>query len=37
MTPAEIARVFDWYSADLSQNATFSTGNPPPEYDLSRS
>ena len=23
MTPAEIARVFDWYSADLPQNATF--------------
>jgi hypothetical protein len=23
MTPAEIERVFDWYSADLPQNATF--------------
>ena len=23
MTPAEIARVFDWYSVDLPQNATF--------------
>jgi len=23
MTPAEIARVFGWYSADLPQNATF--------------
>ena len=23
MTPAEIVRVFDWYSADLPQNATF--------------
>jgi hypothetical protein len=23
MTPAEIARVFDWYSADLPQNAPF--------------
>ena len=23
MTPAEIARVFDWYSADLPQNVTF--------------
>ena len=23
MTPAEIARVFDWYSTDLPQNATF--------------
>ena len=23
MTPAEIAQVFDWYSADLPQNATF--------------
>ena len=23
MTPAEIARVFDWYNADLPQNATF--------------
>jgi hypothetical protein len=23
MTPAEIARVFDWYSVDLHQNATF--------------
>ena len=23
LTPAEIARVFDWYSADLPQNATF--------------
>ena len=23
MTPAEIARVFDWYSADLPHNATF--------------
>jgi len=23
MTPAEIARVFDWYSADLPQNTTF--------------
>ena len=28
MTPAEIARVFDWYSADLLQNYNFSTGNP---------
>jgi hypothetical protein len=31
MTPAEIARVFDWYSADLLQNCNFSTGNPPLE------
>jgi hypothetical protein len=23
MTPAEIERVFDWYSADLPQNITF--------------
>ena len=23
MTPAEIEKVFDWYSADLPQNATF--------------
>ena len=23
MTPAEIERVFDWYSADLSQNVNF--------------
>jgi hypothetical protein len=23
MTPSEIARVFDWYSAEISQNATF--------------
>jgi hypothetical protein len=28
VTPAEIARVFDWYSADLLQNYNFSTGNP---------
>ena len=27
MTPAEIARVFDWYSDDLLQNYNFSTGN----------
>jgi len=31
MTPAEIARVFDWYSADLPQNCNFSAGNPPLE------
>ena len=27
MTPAEIARVFDWYSDDLLQNYNFSPGN----------
>jgi len=31
MTPADIARVFDWYSADLTQHFKFSTGNPPLE------
>jgi hypothetical protein len=28
MTPAEIASIFDWYSADLPQNCNFSAGNP---------
>jgi len=31
MTPAEIARVNDWYSSDLPQNRNFSAGNPPLE------
>jgi hypothetical protein len=38
MTPAEIERVFDWYSACRpTPKCNFSMGNPPLEYVPSRS